>query len=388
MGAGALSRTSLPLGDAVPSLARWGLSSDADLVFRTLTTFGPRPVPAIVRDLGMATPRVDAAMAELHAAGAVSPAAHRRSAGRRSPTWAGRPPTEVLDRIRASRIHASRNRPGAAGDRLRGQADVAAALERLGGGGVPGMALLPGEISDGVRYLRTRVLTRQRLAELMAVEEREQLAINTEMHFDAESARAGAALDTKLIERGVNLRCLGLPSADGDRGVEVEEDQAAGCEYREADDLPLKLIVIDHRIALFPVDQDDFDRGYLELSQPAVVQALVTLFDSHWATAIDPRRSGMPTIVLSERERQVVRLLTLGLTDAKAAAELQITDRAVTKILRKLMDRLGVENRFQLGLALGALRVARPPALAPPSVPSESVPSESMPSESMPSEES
>lgn len=372
MGAGQSSLTSLPLGAAIPSLARWGLSSDADLVFRTLTTFGPRPVPALVRELGMSASRVDAALAELHAAGAVIPSAHRSAAGRRSPTWTGRPPTEVLHRIRASRIHASqnhasRNRPTAEDGRHRRPAGVATALARLGDGGVPGMALLPGQISDGVRYLRTRELTRQRLAELIAVEKWEQLAINTEQRFDAESARAGAVLDTKLFERGVNLRSLGLPSADGDRGVPVEHGRATGYEYREAVDLPLKLIVVDHRIALFPVDQNDFDRGYLELSQPAVVQALVALFNSHWATAIDPRRCGMPAIVLSEREQHVVRLLTLGLTDAKAAAELQITDRAVTKILRKLMDRLGVENRFQLGLALGALRVARPLTRTPPS---------------------
>lgn len=268
----------------------------------------------------------------------------------------------MLSDIRESRIRASRH--GLAG-RPR-HAGAGQALARLGDAGLPDLTGLPGEISDGVRYLRTRALTRERLAELIAVEEREQLAINTEQHLDAESARAGAPLDRTLLARGVGLRILGPPPADGDNSAEVEGDRAPGYEYREAAEPPLKLIVVDRRIALFPVDPDDFDQGYLELSQPAVVQALVSLFESHWATAVDPRRWGMPTIVLSEREQQVVRLLTLGLTDARAAAELRITDRAVTKILRKLMDRLGVENRFQLGLALGALRVARPPALLPP----------------------
>ena len=349
---------SIPLGEAVPSLVRWGLSSDADLVFRTLTTFGARPGPVIARELGMPAPRVDAALAELHAVGAVVPESRRGPGDRRSPAWAGRPPAEVLTRIRASRM-----RPA---DRSRRPAGRSPVLARLSAAGVPDPARLPGDLSDGVRYLRTRELTRQRLAELVAVEDREQLAVNTERHIDAESARAGAPLDRKLLERGVNLRILGRPPADGDRSAEVEHGWAPGYEYREAAEPPLKLIVVDRRIALFPVDQDDFDRGYLELSQPAVVQALVSLFESHWATAVDPRRCGMPTIVLSEREQQVVQLLTLGLTDARAAAELRITDRAVTKILRKLMDRLGVENRFQLGLALGALRVARPPALLPP----------------------
>jgi hypothetical protein len=42
---------------------------------------------------------------------------------------------------------------------------------------------------------------------------------------------------------------------------------------------------------------------------------------------------------------------------------LRISARSVTNTLRALMDRLGVDNRFQLGLALGALEVIVPPSL-------------------------
>ena len=42
---------------------------------------------------------------------------------------------------------------------------------------------------------------------------------------------------------------------------------------------------------------------------------------------------------------------------------MRISARSITGIMRTMMDRLGVENRFQLGLALGALRVASPPSL-------------------------
>lgn len=66
----------------------------------------------------------------------------------------------------------------------------------------------------------------------------------------------------------------------------------------------------------------------------------------------------MPPIRLNARERALVRLLAEGHTDATAALELHISPRSVTNILRGLMDQLGVDNRFQLGLALGALRIA------------------------------
>jgi len=72
--------------------------------------------------------------------------------------------------------------------------------------------------------------------------------------------------------------------------------------------------------------------------------------------------AALPKITLSDRERALVALLAQGHTDVSAAEELGISARSVTNILRALMDRLGVDNRFQLGLALGFLRQANVPA--------------------------
>ena len=69
----------------------------------------------------------------------------------------------------------------------------------------------------------------------------------------------------------------------------------------------------------------------------------------------------MPKITLSERERELITLLSEGHTDLAAAERMGISPRSVTNILRSLMDRLGVDNRFQLGLTLGFLRKAQAP---------------------------
>jgi len=55
----------LTFGAAVPSLVRWVVSADADLVFRCLATFGPRRAVAIRADLGLAARRVRMALEEL-----------------------------------------------------------------------------------------------------------------------------------------------------------------------------------------------------------------------------------------------------------------------------------------------------------------------------------
>jgi DNA-binding CsgD family transcriptional regulator len=128
-------------------------------------------------------------------------------------------------------------------------------------------------------------------------------------------------------------------------------------------------MVIDHKVALFPADPDDLTRGYLEVSQPGVVRALTMLFEHHWANAVNPLEHGMPEITLDARERKLIGLLAEGHTDVSAAELLHISARSVTNILRGVMDRIGVENRFQLGLALGAARVAKPPVRSPTATP-------------------
>jgi DNA-binding NarL/FixJ family response regulator len=118
--------------------------------------------------------------------------------------------------------------------------------------------------------------------------------------------------------------------------------------------------VIDRRIALVPLDPRNQDRGYLETSQAPVIEALVAEFERCWAAGRDPVKDVAPALQLSERESQLIALLAQGHTDASAARRLRISERSVTNILRRLMDRLAAENRFQLGLRLGAMKVAAP----------------------------
>jgi DNA-binding CsgD family transcriptional regulator len=338
-------QASMTIGAAVPSLVRWRLSCDADLVFRTLATMGARDARELALELGLPCRRIDGALAELRTAGAATP---QPSGSRRGPIWQARPPAEVVAALRHRRL-----RPVDQDEQVRSHhAVVTAVADRQ----AAEMAAIGGELGDGVRYLPTRFLTRRRLAELMGAERSEHLVINTEQSFDAASAKAGAPLGRQIVERGVRVRALGLPPADQDLHVDAGLFDQPFFSYREAPTMPMKLLVIDRRIALFPADPADLERGYLELSQPGVVRGLVLLFEHHWANATDPREHGVPDIVLTDRERELIALLARGHTDVSAAAQMRVSARLITKMMRALMDRAGVENRFQLGLALGAAR--------------------------------
>lgn len=59
-------------------------------------------------------------------------------------------------------------------------------------------------------------------------------------------------------------------------------------------------------------------------------------------------------MALTARDRQIIAALAEGLTDAEVAERINVSVRTVAYAVRSLMDRYRVENRFQLGLALGA----------------------------------
>lgn len=351
----------LPIGAALPSLVRWGVSADADLVYRTLVTFGPQARRGLGTELSMPLRRIDDALAELRAAGAVTVVVGEPAAARRAHIWAAAPPDVAIAALRIRRLRLVDQRALAESHRR----VVRSLRAQLGALALPLSApALGGLLDQQIRYLPSRESTRARYAELLPGR-RETLTINPEQVFDAESARTGAEFDRRLIAQGTRMRILGVPPADRDM-LDPEETHHPSYQTRESLQVPLKLIVLDRAVALLPADPISIERGYVEIGHPGVVRALADLFERRWADAADPQVGAVTPIVLTGRERALVDLLALGHTDNTAAAHLRISPRSVTNALRSLMDRLGVDNRFQLGLALGAMRAARPPDLGSP----------------------
>lgn len=333
----------MPVGAVVPSLVRWGVSPDADLVYRALATIGPQLAGELARDLGMTHRRVAVALEELAANDAVtlSHTGGRRRSGR-SQLWLPNAPDQVVRSLRRSRLRVVDPRELAE----RHLATI-------------GAMELPTDVAAAergpVRLLRGIELIRERIADLAGQERHEHLAINPEQVLSAPSVAAAAPLDRALLVRGGTLMTLGVPPADGDSaGLRNPELERLGAKHRLADRLPLKAMVFDRKIAVLPLDPRQAGNGVLEIADPALVQSIVSLFTREWQRARDPRHADVPMVTLSLRERALIDLLAAGHSDTAVARKLGLSVRTIGYTLRGLMDRFNVENRFQLGLALGS----------------------------------
>jgi DNA-binding CsgD family transcriptional regulator len=333
---------------AIPALTRWGLSPTADLVYRTLVTFGPQTSEQAGQDLGLPPRVVRQALEELASAGAAQPLSQIGGIATRPSEWEWQPipVRQVLETVT--------RRARARIIRVDGWRRHVAVIS-----GIDWSAIDP----TAVRHLPNRAIARRRIADLSAAETYEHLAINPEEVFAADAAAAALPVERETCARGIKLRMLGLPPSDGDLSSAYATELAGlGGEYRESGTLPMKLMVFDRRTALFPADPVDFEAGAIEVADPVAVTHLISLFRRYWTEGRDPRHKGVPPIVLNQRERALVALLADGYSDESAAAQLGLSRRTVLYALRSLMDRVGVENRFQLALVLGATGTAPLPA--------------------------
>ena len=344
-----MSAVQMPVGEAIPSLARWGISADADVVYRALVTLGPQPSIQVAQDLGMTIRRVAEALDELLASDAVRVLRRQPSRPRTadSDRWCALAPTDVIHTLRRRRLRvvdpwelARQHLATVSG------LDLASPPRRRNG--------------EQIRLLRGIDLIRDRITELADLERQEHLSMSPEQAISAPAVVAAAPLDKALLRRGGRLRILGVPPADGDAtGGHRAELAELGAEQRIADSLPLKVMIFDRTVAMLPLDLLAPGHGVLEVHEPGLVRSLIALIGQHWSAARDPQQPARPPVRLSPRQIALIELMAAGHTDGAIARRLKISQRTIGYTMRGLMDRLHAENRFQLGLALSSQGIYR-----------------------------
>ncbi|WP_229068670.1 helix-turn-helix transcriptional regulator [Actinoplanes sp. DH11] len=194
---------------------------------------------------------------------------------------------------------------------------------------------------------------RDRLIELAQEAERDCLSFNSGGAQAPDIIDAEKPLNQLALERGVQIRDLYQESFRNDPGTLAHAEWMSGLggHSRTVPTLPMRLVIVDQRTALVPIDPADPRAGALEISTPGVVAGLIALFEQVWASG---RPFGEPDAPgqdgLTSYERSLLELLAEGHTDESAGRKLAISTRSVQRTMMALTQRLGVSSRFQAGV--------------------------------------
>lgn len=160
------------------------------------------------------------------------------------------------------------------------------------------------------------------------------------------------------LRRGVRVRAIYDRESLTVPGMlaEIEQLVEAGEEARATSGLPMKVAVADRRLGLMPLrPAEPRLEAAIFISESPLLDAIMMLFDTLWERAnhltfsTDKQPTSEDDGELSATDHRVLALLATGYDDATIARTLRMGDRTVGRHIRRLMDILHVQSRFQLG---------------------------------------
>lgn len=158
--------------------------------------------------------------------------------------------------------------------------------------------------------------------------------------------------EDRALARGVRYRVI-VESAVLERPgflSAAREMAQIGEEVRVLPTLPTRMFIADDQMALVPMHSQSQDEGFgaLLIHPSGLLDLVMSIFEEYWRTATE----FLPLAAVHGAEdvdRDLLRLLLLGVTDAAAAAQLGISLRTVQRRIADLMELAGVTTRMQLG---------------------------------------
>jgi transcriptional regulator with XRE-family HTH domain len=172
-------------------------------------------------------------------------------------------------------------------------------------------------------------------------------------------------MQLKLLARGVRFRSITDSSMLNAPGTlnRLRAATLAGEQYRVYPSLPFKLIVVDHRIGIIPLNLARPDGPALLVRSSSLLVALCEMFEMLWRSSVPfslgeaTAGDGSSSLHASRRIDALLPMLVSGLNDKTIELELDISQRTLTRRIVDLMKRLGATTRFQAGwLAAQAAR--------------------------------
>ncbi|WP_186763333.1 LuxR C-terminal-related transcriptional regulator [Lentzea tibetensis] len=182
--------------------------------------------------------------------------------------------------------------------------------------------------------------------ELCLSAEREFSNLETEHYRNPPDGRSAKVPPAEVLERGVRFRniyarpVLDMPFA----GEMIRRCAEGGWQLRVLPSLPMKMVLVDDRAALLPVDRTGME-GAVLVRAPVIVSALRMYFELLWGRALPLNDTGVES-KFSAHQRGVLRLMISGMTDAAIARHLDVSERTVRRHISAALEFVGVDNRI------------------------------------------
>jgi sugar-specific transcriptional regulator TrmB/DNA-binding CsgD family transcriptional regulator len=164
--------------------------------------------------------------------------------------------------------------------------------------------------------------------------------------------------ELELLARGVRWRAVYSTESMGEPGqlASMTRFRDAGEHARLSSNVPTKLVIVDHRLALLPltIDEPQTEETAILVHPCSLLSMLIMHFETIWERSIpfdqytEGRKPGGRSSSLSDR--QILQLLSAGLKDEAIARQLGISLRTARRWISHVMADRGVSTRFQLGL--------------------------------------
>lgn len=121
---------------------------------------------------------------------------------------------------------------------------------------------------------------------------------------------------------------------------------------RVVESVPVKLIVIDEDFAMVSpsIRESDVHNTMFVVHPSGLLTAIIGLFDQTWEHALPFAGTEPGTFRLPRADRDLLILLSSGMTDEEVAGRLSISRRTLSRRMEMLMARSGAATRFQLAL--------------------------------------
>ncbi|GAA1996164.1 hypothetical protein JL107_07205 [Nakamurella flavida] len=162
--------------------------------------------------------------------------------------------------------------------------------------------------------------------------------------------------DQALLRRGVALRSLcGLAAVQAPEGLRYFAEWAAtGVQVRTTGRPMQRMIVVDAEAAVIPAVVDADGGPALLVREPAMVDSLIRQFDALWDSA-HVIGDDSPQALRVTEIREILQLLSEGLTDEAVARRLRLSHRTVQRRVGAAMALMGTSSRFAAGVRAAAL---------------------------------